>query len=112
MPARRIDFYKTKGSASQRRQPLTSNRAVIAAAIDQMLERSGLTKAECARRLNVSRAAISQNSNGSPTTSTGPDGKVRQSWRKPSVEWLCEVAAICGAKIIVEFADRTEAEIR
>lgn len=92
----------------QKRQILSPNQAAISAAIDTMLERAGINKAELARRLGCSRAAVSQQTLGSKSQTPGPDGKVRFMRRKPSVDYFCRVAAVCGARLILEYSDRTE----
>lgn len=70
---------------------LTDEQAIVAL-IDQLIHRSGLSYSEVARRLGVLPNAINQ---------------YRHFRRKrPSLWWMNRLAAVCGARIVVEWPQR------
>ena len=68
------------------------------AAVKQLLrelkQRAGLSDAEVARRMGVSRQAITEVQNSFDTTDHP---------RKPSFLWVLRYATVCGARVILEF---------
>lgn len=56
--------------------------------IDLLIEHSGLTQAEVARRLNIRPQTIDQ---------------YRRRTINPTLKWFTRFAAVCGAKVTVEF---------
>lgn len=97
-------------SVPKRQRLISGNKADITKAIDEMLQRAGLTRAEVAARLDCSPSAISQHAAGAMTSAPG-NGKTYRYERKPSVEWLCRVAAVCGCQVILRYSEISEKEI-
>lgn len=97
-------------SVPKRQRAISANKADIRIAIDEMLDRAGLTRREVAARLDCTPSAISQHANGTATSAPG-NGKTYRYERKPSIEWFARVAAICGCQIIVRYSDVNEKEI-
>lgn len=63
-------------------------RATIAL-IDELLERAGLTQAEVARRLGITKQGVHQYRS------------LRRA--RPSVQWMAKLAQVCGGRLVVEF---------
>lgn len=61
----------------------------IAALVDQLLTRAGLSQAEVCRRLGVHPTSFNQYRIGRRV--------------KPSLWWIVRLANVCGARIVVEF---------
>ena len=64
----------------------------VVAVIDILLERAGLTPAEASRRMGIRAQSLNQYRN------------LRR--RRPSIGWLARLAAICGARLTIEWVDR------
>ncbi len=94
-------------SVPKRQRQITPNKADIRIAIDEMLNRAGLTRRDIAARLGCSAAAISNHANGNTTSAPG-NGKTYRYERKPSIEWFARVAAICGCQLIVRYSEINE----
>ena len=60
--------------------------------VDMLIERSGLSMSEVARRLGIDRHSLSQYKYGR---------------RRGTVGWLTRLAGVCGARVILEFPTRS-----
>ena len=69
--------------------PVLLDDRAIAAVVDQLLARAGISQAEACRRMGIQPATLNQYRLGR---------RVR-----PSVWWLVRLAQVCGAKILVEY---------
>jgi hypothetical protein len=70
---------------------VTDDKA-IQSLIELVLDRSGLTQSEIARRLGIKLQSLNEYYRGRR--------------RRPSVQWLARLIDVCGAKIYVEFPSR------
>jgi transcriptional regulator with XRE-family HTH domain len=55
-----------------------------------VIERSGLSQAEIAKRLGITRQTVNQ---------------AVLARRRPTLQWFAKLAGVCGAVVVVEFQD-------
>ena len=65
------------------------DNVAIAALVDQLLTRAGLSQAEVCRRLGIHPTSFNQYRLGRRV--------------KPSLWWMTRLANVCGARIVIEF---------
>lgn len=68
---------------------IVGDESGISYLINEMLRHSGLTQAEAARRMGIPDSTIQQYRS------------MRR--RKPSLVWISRLAAVCGARFVLEF---------